>query len=55
MLNNAGQKTIRFQSNSCLSERALREVYLPVRYGERPATREDVARAKAAYEQMRKG
>ena len=34
---------------------ALREVYLPVRYGERPATREDVARAKAAYEQMRKG
>ena len=28
---------------------ALREVYLPVRYGERPASREDVARAGEAY------
>lgn len=34
--------------------RALREVYLPVRYGERPASREDLRRAQAAFEQMKK-
>ena len=33
---------------------ALREVYLPVRYGGREPTREDVARAKDAYERLRK-
>ena len=34
---------------------ALREIYLPVRYGGREATREDVARARRACEDMRKG
>ena len=33
---------------------ALRELYLPVRYGGHEATREDVARAKEAYERLRK-
>lgn len=33
---------------------ALRKLYLPVRYGGQPATREDVARAKVAYERLRK-
>ncbi len=35
--------------------RALREVYLPVRYGGREATREDVRRAREAYERLKKG
>ena len=34
--------------------RALREVYLPVRYGGRAGSREDAARARAAYEQLKK-
>ena len=34
--------------------RALREIYLPVRYGNREATREDVKRAKEAVERMRR-
>ena len=34
--------------------RELREVYLPVRYGDRAATKEDVARARRAYERMRR-
>lgn len=34
--------------------RALREVYLPVRYGGRAAAREDVQRAKEAYEKLKK-
>lgn len=33
---------------------ALREAYLPVRYGGREATREDVARARAAYERLKR-
>ena len=32
----------------------LREIYLPVRYGGRGASREDVRRAKDAYERLRK-
>lgn len=32
---------------------ALRRLYLPVRYGERKAGREDVARAREAYERMK--
>ncbi len=34
--------------------RALREVYLPVRYGGRAGSRGDAARARAAYERLRK-
>ena len=34
--------------------RALREVYLPVRYGGRAAGREDVRRAREAYERLKK-
>ena len=34
---------------------ALREEYLPVRYGGKPATKADVARAKDAYEKLREG
>ena len=34
---------------------ALREIYLPVRYGEREAGRENVVQAKAAYERLKKG
>ena len=33
---------------------ALRETYLPVRYGGRAATRADVERARAAYERLKK-
>lgn len=33
---------------------ALREAYLPVRYGGRAATRADVERAKAAYERLKR-
>ena len=32
---------------------ALRQVYLPVRYGERQATREDVEKARAAYARLK--
>lgn len=34
--------------------RALREVYLPVRYGNRTASREDLRRAQAALDRMKK-
>ena len=34
--------------------RELREIYLPVRYGEREATKEDVRRARVAYERLKK-
>ena len=34
--------------------RVLREVYLPVRYGGRAAGREDVRRAREAYERLKK-
>ena len=33
---------------------ALREVYLPARYGEKPASREDVRRAREALERLRR-
>lgn len=41
------------QTVDCDALDALRSEYLPVRYGEREATREDVQRAKRAYERLR--